>query len=246
MVWAWEFRATSWNLCQGLRCRLLDQTTDYAIAGGGLSGLLLAWRLAHEPRLRGKNIVVIERQDQIHERTISFWLPPEQIETLPASQMVQSTWSKVRMCTHDYEREEELASYKFGVFGYREYVEHLRHELSRLPNVDILFEQVWSLGRHTVATDRRTIRAEYVFDSTSVLRRATAPYMPVLTMPISLARSDVMTFFDTRISGLGYPAFAYVLPISPKRSLLQLAAITTDAHSLDQGGARASGGRLYA
>lgn len=207
---------------------------DYVVAGGGLAGTLLAWRLAHHPALRDKRIVVIEKQPQIYERIISFWLPPDQLGVLPGRDVVLNTWDEICMRTRDYERYEQLVGYQFGALDYGEYIGRLRTDLERCPNVSLLFEEVRTLGRHTVTTTTRDIEAEYVFDSTSVLRRSVGPYMPAVTLRVNMPHADTMTFFDTRIDGLGYPAFAYVLPVSPGHAILQLAAVTPAPQDLNR------------
>lgn len=206
---------------------------DLAIVGAGLSGLTLAHALLAHPGLAGRTLALVTTSTRA-PKTVSYWTTAADARTPrpgPPLLPVEHTWSRVRLVRASGAREEALERYVIGAFDSAGFVDSALATLAGDPRVRLVRDRATRLDRRTVHTEDVLVRASRVFDSTPLYRETSAPYMQVEGVRLSVERPvfdpAAVTFLDTTL-GSG-AAFGYVLPISARHAVVQVAGITTTA-----------------
>src|SRR5512141_30339 len=95
---------------------------DYLIAGGGASGLALAYAMA-QSSLRGKSILIVERdaKDQ-NDRTWCFWSDkPTRVDHL-----AYRTWDRVEVISDNYHEVFDIHPYTYKMIRGIDYYQGMR------------------------------------------------------------------------------------------------------------------------
>ena len=205
---------------------------EYVIVGAGAAGLSLALHLAAS-QPPGRSMLLID-PDLSHpaEHAWGFWANrPTLFDSI-----VQRSWQHLRVATSRSERQLEARSYRYAVLAGADFRQYARATLVGNPGVNLLEGTVAQIaGGHDAATvilaDGRTYDGRWVFDSRS---RAAAPAGPAASSRLwqwfegweieAAGRAPdeaAATLMDFRIPQERATRFAYVLPLSGHRALVQ-------------------------
>lgn len=205
---------------------------EHLIVGAGVSGLTLAYYLAHE---LGPDcpIVIVDRDDDPNYN-ISFWSD----RPTPFEAVMQKSWHTVAVRHGDRQTVCPLSRYTLRAFWRDDFDEHLARELGTHPCVRLEDAAVTGFdesGDHVeVRTTKGTLRAAWVYDSRSSLLaiRQQDPdlmLMQGLAVEIECAADvfdpDVATLFDFLLDTPQLD-FLYVLPHTKRYALVNLALLT--------------------
>lgn len=204
---------------------------DYIIAGAGAAGLSLAIRLAQEPLLKDKKILIIDKARKTeNDRTWCFWESGRSY----FEDVVHHQWKNIHFYSPEFSSLLDIAPYTYKVIRGKDFYEHCFAILKSYPNVHIQLRSVDSIGTETnsafVISEGEKIEAKYVFNS--ILFEPIQPSFGTFYLhqhfkgwEIVTDRNcfdpSVATFMDFRVSQHHGATFMYVLPLAPNRALVE-------------------------
>lgn len=84
---------------------------DFILAGGGLAGMSLAYRLIHGS-LRDASILILDRDSKEgNGRTWCFWAPPGQPTLFDG--IVSREWDWLQLCGDSWKKDSVLRNYRY-------------------------------------------------------------------------------------------------------------------------------------
>jgi lycopene beta-cyclase len=220
---------------------------DILLAGAGLSGLTLAVELARRPFFRDQKIILLDRDDKLHnDRTWCFWAKDGE----PLPPVVHRTWEACLFFGEDFETKLDIAPYRYHMVRGLDFYDWAKAEIAQAPHIQRITANIHSMDAASglVQTDVGAFCARHIFNSaitpTPLLPPPSALYPePPLTAAGSgrvggvhllqhfkgwlietpAPRFDLaaVTFMDYRLEQRGATRFVYVLPLSPTRALVE-------------------------
>ncbi|MEX0610099.1 MAG: lycopene cyclase family protein [Balneolaceae bacterium] len=138
---------------------------DIIIAGGGLSGLSLAWYLA-KGGYRGRVLVVDSVFAPVNDKTWCFWAKQEP----PFKEIIYKKWKKTWVSVLDYKTFQYLNEYTYYCIRSGDFREYVLRELRKHQNFDLLEESIsdFSSNKSKAALLTKsgdTYLANYIFQS---------------------------------------------------------------------------------
>lgn len=202
---------------------------DFIIAGGGMSGLSLAYYLTQSP-LRDRSILIIDKEikDQ-NDRTWSFW----EREKGPFESIIFRTWNTVDFYGTTLAGPLDMGDYQYKMLRGIDFYEHIQARLAQFPNIERR-QGVINRLRDTpdggfLIVDGEPMMADYVFDSTYALNLKAPQHHNLLqhfkgwVITTEKPCFDVKRprMMDFRVAQEGDCRFLYVLPFNEKTALVE-------------------------
>ena len=143
---------------------------EYIIAGAGLAGLSLAWYLTEEG-LGDQHILLIDRIDKKdNDRTWCFWAK----DPHPFESIVYKRWDRLDFHASNTYRSESILPWTYQQINSSDFYHFIKCQINKHPNVHWLKEEIVQVNEDLrspfVKTISRTIRGQWVFDSTLSVR----------------------------------------------------------------------------
>lgn len=206
----------------------IDAKYDIIIAGGGMSGLSLAWYLA-KGGYSGKVLVVDSTFAPINEKTWCFWTK----EIPPFKQIIYRTWNKAFFSALDLNTFLYLKDYSYHSIRSCDFKELVLTELKQHSNFDLLEENILDITSNSskavlLTKNSDSYLANYIFQSV-FKPNWRKPKYPLIQHFLGFeiktdhdifdpATFTIMDFDNSFKKGL---AFMYVLPFSHNDALLE-------------------------
>lgn len=207
--------------------KVAQNSFDYIIAGGGMAGLSLAFYL-NESVLRERKILVIDRDAKDkNDHTWCFWEKSEGA----FEEIVFRRWKSVRFHgTRDFSALLDLGGYEYKMIRAADFYKFVRRKLETNPNFTFLQADILKIENETVKTGKGEFAAkEFVFDSSTRktydnpkyqnLRQHFKGWLVETEKPAF--KPDEPTLFDFRVEQKGECRFAYILPFSETKALVE-------------------------
>jgi lycopene beta-cyclase len=207
------------------------QKYDFIIAGGGLSGLSLAYYM-NQTVLREKSILIIDQDTKTqNDRTWCFW---EKDNRSPYDAIIHRQWQKVFFHGTNFSSALNLGDYSYKWLRGIDFYDFVRTDLASNPNIRFVQEHIERIkdtptGGFVITTENQYL-AEYVFDSTKPLKLNLADchnmlqhfkgWEIVTDKPVFDPTCPTMMDYRVEQSGVGV-RFMYVLPESPTRAMVE-------------------------
>lgn len=200
---------------------------DYIIAGGGASGLTLAFLLM-ESKYREKSILLIDRDNKSkNDRTWCFWeLGDNLFENL-----VYHRWENAKVAHGNFEKNFHIPPYAYKMIRGIDFYDFMKHYLSSKSQVVWLQEEIIRVeDSGMVKTNRGTYEGGLVFDSTFDPKMLNSENSNTLLQHFhgkiintKKAHFDPIscTYMDFRMSQEEDCRFGYVLPFSEHKALVE-------------------------
>jgi len=216
---------------------------DYIIAGAGLSGLSLAYRLIHSP-LADKEILVTDKAlSPQNDKTWSFWHEGKP----PFEKLLHKSWDQVTVAFDDQTITQPLEKYAYHSLKSGAFSKAILQELRKHPTVDLKETAVVSMegdeAKATLQTKDTRYTASYIFQSclTPPAIKDDTPHYPLIQhflgteIQTQSAKFDpqtitLMDFDATFTNGI---AFVYILPVTPKKAMLEYTIFSDAVKSKD-------------
>ncbi|WP_224484944.1 lycopene cyclase family protein [Robertkochia aurantiaca] len=208
------------------------KTYDYIIAGGGASGLLMAYRFARDSWYDDKEILIIEKGGKReNDRTWCYWEEGKG----EFDSILFHTWEQ-GLFRSDQELEFEFAPYRYKMLRSKPFYEYMRSVIGKRNNIEILQAHVEGIeekesGGVRVKTDQGYREAHRclnsILDARPVLKQQRYPlilqhfigwFVETEKPVFDPAR---MTFMDFSVPQKGNTRFMYVLPFSANYALVE-------------------------
>lgn len=214
------------------------QRYDYAILGGGAAGLSLLCHLHWSGALKGKSVLLVEPETKNrHDRTWSFW------ETTPGpfESIVSHRWSSIGVHNDRYEQDYTLSPYTYKVIqspDFYQFTAGVIKEISGLDRLSARAEHIRS-DKNGVSfyAEEELYAADWAFSSLPHPvnhRQIKAPYLDqhfrgwyVRTDRITFD-PDHATLMDFRTPQEGETRFLYVLPLSEREAVVEVAIFSNN------------------
>jgi lycopene beta-cyclase len=214
---------------------------DYIIAGGGASGLVLAYQMAMSS-LRGSSILIVERdaKDQ-NDRTWGYWASQPTI----LDHLSYRSWDQVEFISDTFQQIYDLRPYQYRMIRGIDFYQGMRDALSSVPEIQ------WKKGRVTEVSDAKDKKAaqviiddvpygsKYAFDSIFTpsdyfdgphkfhyLKKSFKAWE--VETPSDCFDSRTVTFFDFRTPQRGAMCYFYMLPFTRRRAIVEYVVISAD------------------
>lgn len=210
----------------------ITERYDFVIAGGGLSGLSLAYHLAHSP-LGHKSILIVDQSPKSqNDRTWGFWSN----RPTPFEAVVDRSWARLRFVTPRLERISDLGDYRYNVIRGLDFYNFVRETLAGRENITFRRGRVQhiedGLDEAQITIDDQVVIGQWVFDSCfgradiqPDLGRYQRLNLHFLGWEIRaeqpLFDPGLATLMDFRTPQKGETRFFYVLPFSERQALVE-------------------------
>lgn len=207
------------------------QKYDFIIAGGGLSGLSLAYYM-NQTVLSEKSILIIDQDTKTqNDRTWCFW---EKDNRSPFDAIIHRQWQKVYFHGTNFSSALNLGDYTYKWLRGIDFYDFVKTDLASNPNIRFVQEHIERIkdtptGGFVITTENQYL-AEYVFDSTKPLKLNLADchnmlqhfkgWEIVTDKPVFDPACPTMMDYRVEQSGVGV-RFMYVLPESPTRAMVE-------------------------
>jgi lycopene beta-cyclase len=214
---------------------------DFIIAGGGASGLALAYHMA-QSHLRGQSILIAERDAKDrNDRSWSFWSE----HPTRFNHLAYRTWDQIEFISDDFQKVYDTRPYQYRMIRGIDFYEGMREALAGIPGITLQRGRVTDVCEAPdkkgaqVVIDAIPQGSRYAFDSIFTLKDViTGPkgyhYLKQHFKGWEIETSSdcfdplTVTLFDFRTPQKGCMRFFYILPFSRRRALVEYTLFSAD------------------
>lgn len=204
-----------------------ENSFDYIIAGGGMAGLSLVFYL-NESRLRDKKILIIDRDSKDkNDHTWCFW----EKDKGAFEEIVFRKWQRVWFHgTRTFSENLDLGEYVYKMIRARDFYELVFSKIKQNPNFTFLQAEILQIENETVQTDKGDFFAnEFIFDGFTRKSYDNPKYLNLwqhfrgwlIETDQPIFDTNAPTLFDFRVEQKGECRFAYILPFSANKALVE-------------------------
>ncbi len=205
-----------------------ENTFNYIFAGGGMSGLSLAFYLNESAILNNKKILIIDRDEKNkNDHTWCFW----EKENSAFEEIVFRRWDKFWFHgTQDFSELLKLENYQYKMIRAIDFYDFIIPKLKKNPNIIFLQADISSVENDLVKTNKGEFFAnEYIFDSWTRKKYDDSKYHNLwqhflgweIETDENVFNADEPTLFDFRVEQKDECRFIYILPISENKALIE-------------------------
>ncbi len=216
----------------------IEAKYDLIIAGGGLSGLSLAWYLS-KGGYEGEVLVVDSTFAPANDKTWCFWTQSEP----PFKEIIYKKWNKSWVSVLDYSTFRYMHTYSYYCIRSGDFREHVLRELKHLKNFTLLEEDILDLSSNKskaslITKNGDTYLANYIFQSILKprdlnekdikypLKQHFLGWEIKTTEDIFDPETFTIMDFDEEFSpGVG---FMYVLPFTQQKALIEFTVFSKE------------------
>ena len=202
---------------------------DYIIAGGGMSGLSLAYYLTLSP-LRDRSVLIIDKEiKNNNDRTWCFWERGDG----PFEPILFRKWSTVDFYGTTMSGPLNMGEYQYKMLRGIDFYDHVRAHLAKFPNIEFRQGTINRLKDTAdggfLIVDDEPVMAEYVFDSTYLMNLKKPKHHNllqhfkgwVITTEKPCFDVNHPRMMDFRVAQEGDCRFLYVLPFNKKTAMVE-------------------------
>jgi lycopene beta-cyclase len=204
-----------------------EKSYDYIIAGGGMAGLSLAFYL-NKSLLKEKNILIIDREiKNQNDHTWCFW----EDNNGAFESIVHRKWNGVWFHgTQKFSEYLNLENYTYKMIRAVDFYEFVFSQIKENSNFTFLEAEISAIENDVVQTNQGEFRAsEFVFDSFTRKSYDNPKYQNLWqhflgwTIEVDEAKfnPNEPTLFDFRVEQNNECRFAYILPITENKALIE-------------------------
>lgn len=212
----------------------MKQHFDCIIAGGGCSGLSLAYYLV-EQGYQGDVLILDREQKSNNDRTWCWWSK----SPTPFDSLFTHQWRHLKFADQNKQRTQSIDPYRYCLLRSADFYRFIQQRLALAPNVTWLQADISSIEDAEtgaiVRTDGAIFSAEWVFSSIQKVSAAPEPNHKLLQHFAGYWIETAEDYFDpscASIMDFRVPQgedtrFCYVLPTSTRRALVEFTVFST-------------------
>ncbi|MBO0950637.1 lycopene cyclase family protein [Fibrella forsythiae] len=202
---------------------------DYVIAGGGMSGLSLAYYLTLSP-LRDRSVLIIDKEAKdTNDRTWCFWERGEG----PFEPILFRKWNTVDFYGTTLSGPLNIGDYQYKMLRGIDFYDHVRAHLANFPNIEFrqgtINRLINTADGGFLIVDDEPIVADFIFDSTYPLNLKNPDHHNllqhfkgwVITTEKPCFDVNRPRMMDFRVAQQGDCRFLYVLPFNEKTAMVE-------------------------
>ena len=202
---------------------------DYIIAGGGCSGLSLAYCLS-KSALSDKKILIVDKEAKLqNDKTWCFWTQ----EATPFDNIVYRQWKHIEFITENYQQIYNLLTLSYKIIRGIDFYREVKQQLAKFPNIIFVQDTIINVSETAenvvLQTQNQTFSGKYLFDSRispetyKDADRILLQHFKGWVIKTEKPRFDVskMTMFDFRIDQANEVRFFYILPYENNKALIE-------------------------
>lgn len=203
---------------------------DYIIAGSGLAGLSLLYRLLLDKDLQNKTILVVDKVKKAdNDRTWCYWEKGDSI----FEDIVRHKWETLQFFSPEVTKTFALTKYKYKMIQAGDFYRLVMEYAATFDNVTFKTEAIIDMsekdGRAILFTENKPYKGRYIFNSTSL-------FLPEMNTRNTLLQhfmgwfiktdfpvfnEKIGTLMDFRLEQQHGATFMYVLPTSATEALIE-------------------------
>lgn len=212
----------------------MKQHFDCIIAGGGCSGLSLAYYLVDQGYL-GDVLILDREQKSNNDRTWCWWSK----SPTPFDSLFTHQWQHLEFADCSKQRAQSIAPYRYCLLRSADFYRFIQQRLALAPNVTMLQAEIESIEDAEtgaiVQAEGTFFSAEWVFSSIQTQSIDIAPSQKLyqhfagwwIETVDDCFEPSCATLMDFRVPQCGNTRFCYVLPTSARRALVEFTVFST-------------------
>ena len=206
---------------------MAENTYDYIIAGGGMAGLSLAFHL-NRSSLKNKKVLIIDRETKNqNDHTWCFW----EKEESTFESIVYRKWNGVWFHgTNKFSEFLSLENYVYKMIRAVDFYEFVFSQIKGNSNFTFLQAEILAVENDVVKTNQGEFLAnEFIFDSFTRKTYDDPNYQNLwqhflgwmIETDEAKFNPNELTLFDFRVEQNDECRFAYILPITENKALIE-------------------------
>ncbi|MBA4155428.1 lycopene cyclase family protein [Flavobacterium sp.] len=212
---------------------------DYIILGSGLSGLLIAYRMANDAWFDDKEILIIDKEiKNQNDRTWCFWEEPNG----EFDSILSKTWEKAFIGNQDFQQSFDLHPYLYKMIRSSDFYKLVFDQISSKSNFTFINDEIihWKTIENSVEIigKNQSYFGNYLLNSffniNPLLNQKKYPYLKqhfigwFIKTKEELFDDSEVKFMDFTIEQDGNTRFMYVLPTSKTEALFEYTLFSED------------------
>lgn len=218
---------------------------DIIFTGGGAAALMLLYKISKDEELSKKKILVIDKEKKnTNNRSWSFWTG----QKTDFDTIVYKEWEKVRFTTPKMDKIDRLTSIKYKMIRGIDFYNFITTQLSQFENIEFLQAEVKEVNsispteaevKLTPEFENKTFKTEYIFDSRFLVQdippKSTAYHSLlqhffgyIIETDKPFFEPEVVQLFDMRLPQRNAVEFAYILPFSSTKALVEYTLFSSE------------------
>ena len=215
------------------------QGYDFIFLGAGCASLSLVMRMIKSGKFNDKKILLIDKEPKIrNDRTWCFWEKQDGF----FADIVYKKWNRLSFLSDEYVDVMDISPYQYKMIRGLDFYNYCFNEISKHLNIEISYADIKSISFENKtlkleANDHSTeLYGETVFNSLSLHknRQQAGNVIDILQhfkgwiieAPTAVFDPAVATFMDFRVPQTRGTTFAYVLPFSETKALVEFTLFT--------------------
>lgn len=217
----------------------LSYKYDYIFTGAGCAALSLVMRMIKSGKFQDKRILLIDKESKTkNDRTWCFWEKQDGF----FEEIVYKKWDTISFFSDDYSADMNITPYLYKMIRGIDLYRYCFDIIEQQKNIDILYGEVTQAVIHkegiTIHIDGRMEHFNYATMFNSILPgKINLPDIIsllqhfkgwIIETPSPVFNPAKATFMDFRVSQERGTTFAYVLPFSATKALVEYTLFTRD------------------
>ena len=216
-----------------------NKTYDYILAGGGLSGQMMALELQKVIR-EDERVLIIDKSDKTeNDRTWSYWSTDRSLTDI----LAKKVWNQIKVSGKDFNKQMSIEPYHYATIRGIDFYNFTKKELENDKRFDCITEVIDEIEEAdglVKTTDGNTYQGNLIFKSYfeadkfeipkedySVLYQQFKGWFVKTTDPVF--DSETVTFMDfSTLENTHETRFFYILPFSETEALVEYTAFTAN------------------
>jgi lycopene beta-cyclase len=207
----------------------LKNNYDYIITGAGCAGLSLLYRMMQYSFFDEKKILVVDESlKNKNDRTWCFWEKGNGL----FENIIHHSWLQIDFFSNDFSARFDILPYKYKMIRSIDFYGHIINAAKQKNNIHFHYGKIETIESEAdkafAIIDGKKMYADYLFNSILFNRSFTGKYNLLQHFKGWLIETDenifdekTATFMDFRVSQNHGTSFVYVLPITPKKALVE-------------------------
>lgn len=217
---------------------------DIVILGGGCAGMQLMHQFIHHAQYRGESILIVDAdKTYLQHKSWCFWHTDD---AHPYQSIFNTTWNKICIGFPDETQERVIDPYRYSYIKSETFFDFHFNEIKQYPNIEYTNDVVLSVEKNVnqflIRTNKGDVTTPALYssfwnqqqvtkDSNLFLKQQFFGWEIDVEQPVFNANSaTLMDFSITQSQGVN---FAYVLPYSKHRALIEITGFCSDEYSAD-------------